>query len=80
MFPTLCVLVMSLTGIISFDKVLYRMHHNDTWLAGFYNVCIKNKIFVIGLGAIPYCIPYENNEHLLGTTNDCDDFYKTWEK
>ena len=24
------------------------------------------------------CIPYEGNEHLLGTTNDCDDFYKTW--
>lgn len=24
------------------------------------------------------CIPYEHNEHLRGTTNDCDDFYKTW--
>jgi hypothetical protein len=24
------------------------------------------------------CIPYEGNEHLLGTTNDCDNFYKTW--
>ena len=25
------------------------------------------------------CIPYEGNEHLLGTTDDCDDFYKNWE-
>lgn len=25
------------------------------------------------------CIPYEDNEHLLGTTNDCDEYYKTWE-
>ena len=24
------------------------------------------------------CIPYEGNEHLLGTTNDCDEFYKNW--
>ena len=24
------------------------------------------------------CIPYKGNEHLSGTTNDCDDFYKTW--
>lgn len=69
-----------ITTLKPFDKVLYRMHNNDTWLAGFYNVCIKNKIFIIGLEAIPYCIPYEGNQHLLGTTNDCDDFYKTWEK
>lgn len=59
-----------------FDKVLYRMHHNDTWLAGFYDVCIKNKIFIIGSKAVPYCIPYEGNQHLHNTTNDCDDFYK----
>lgn len=26
------------------------------------------------------CIPYKGNEHLLGTTNDCNDFYKTWEE
>lgn len=68
-----------ITTLKAFDKVLYRMHHNDTWLAGFYNVCINNKFFVIGSGVVPYYIPYENNEHLLGTTNDCDDFYKTWE-
>ena len=24
------------------------------------------------------CIPYEGNEHLLGTTNDCNEYYKTW--
>ena len=60
----------------AFDKVLYKMHQNGTWLAGFYNVYIKNKIIIIGVGAVPYCIPYKNNEYLLGTTNDCDDFYK----
>ena len=25
------------------------------------------------------CIPYEGNEHLHNTTNDCDDYYKNWE-
>lgn len=24
------------------------------------------------------CIPYEGNEHLLGTTDECDNYYKTW--
>ena len=24
------------------------------------------------------CIPYEGNEHLSGTTNDCDEYYKNW--
>lgn len=25
------------------------------------------------------CISYEGNEYLLGTTNDCNDYYKNWE-
>lgn len=25
-----------------------------------------------------FCIPYEGNEHLLGTKEDCDEFYKNW--
>ena len=24
------------------------------------------------------CIPYKGNKHLLGTTEDCNEFYKTW--
>lgn len=24
------------------------------------------------------CIPYEGNEHLLNTSNEPDDFFKTW--
>ena len=24
------------------------------------------------------CIPYEGNEYLLDTTNDCDNYYKNW--
>ena len=63
-----------------FDKVLYRMRNNDTWCAGFFNFYKNNNCFVIGIAIAHQCIPYEENKHLLGTTNDCDDFYKTWEK
>lgn len=33
---------------------------------------------VVGGCYFRYCIPYEGNEHLLGKTEDCDDFYKNW--
>lgn len=26
-----------------------------------------------------YCQVYEGNEHLLGKTDDCDEYFKTWE-
>ena len=26
------------------------------------------------------CIPFEGNELLLGTTDDCSEYYKTWEE
>ena len=35
---------------------------------------------IVGGNCFCFCIPYEGNEHLLGTANDCDDFYKTWQK
>ena len=24
------------------------------------------------------CIPYKGNEYLLGTTDDCDEYFKIW--
>ena len=35
-------------------------------------------MFFIDFGNYRRCIPYEGNEYLLGKTDDCDDFYKTW--
>lgn len=34
--------------------------------------------YVVGGNFYYKCIPYEDNEYLLGKTEDCDDFYKTW--
>lgn len=61
-----------------FEKILYRMRDNDTWHAGFYDINKNNKHFVIGSAIVTQCIPYEGNENLLGKTDDCDDYYKTW--
>ena len=69
-----------ITTLKPFDKVLVRDG------AGFWRPSLFGKDMIVGYryftagGSYKECIPYENNEHLLGTRNDCDDFYKTWEK
>lgn len=67
-----------ITTLKPFDKVLYRKQDKDTWFNGFYCFYRNNGHFVNSAVLAKQCIPYEGNEHLLGTTNDCDDFYKTW--
>lgn len=47
---------------------------------GGYNESYAKPFFVIGGNCFSKCIPYEGNQHLLGTTKDCDEYYKTWEK
>ena len=75
-----------ITTLKPFDKVLVRHNDDNKWCGSFFSHrdkdlhshCFK---FVTTAGkSYPKMIPYEGNEHLLGTTNDCDDFYKTWEK
>lgn len=73
-----------ITTLKPFDsRVLARNYEDEKWLPmfwGFYGdddmECPYNcSGFYYG-----QCIPYEGNEHLLGTTDDCDEYYKTWEK
>ena len=64
-----------------FMKVLVRSDNSDVWECDFfssYNPKCSNRFHCIGAW-YNICIPYIGNEHLRGTTNDCDDFYKTWE-
>lgn len=67
-----------------FDKVLVRDGNDEVWVNAFFGFCdpvtYKTCIFVTGNENWCQCIPYEGNEHLLGTTNDCDDYFKTWQK
>lgn len=60
-----------------FDKVLVRDCNYEQWMTAVYSH--KQDNHFIASGHFKQCIPYKGNEHLLGTSNDCDDFYNTWE-
>ena len=68
-----------------FDQVLVRLTNNCIWVPKFFfyydtNPKIKCYPFVTtdNIG-YPQCIPYKGNEHLCRKTDDCDNFYKTWQ-
>lgn len=65
-----------------FDKVLVRDDNTLIWTIeffGFYDTVITKKYpFVASSGNWAQCIPYEGNEHLLGTNDGCDEYYKNW--
>lgn len=73
-----------ITTLKPYDKVLVRYNNDSAWrpqIFSYLDIKLEHnnyKFAIIGLYSIPQCIPYEGNEHLVGTTNDCDDFYKTW--
>ena len=73
-----------ITTLKPYDKVLTRGCNESTWrpqLFSYLDNDLKEhcyKFVIIGSCSIPQCIPYEGNEHLAGTTNDCDEFYKNW--
>ena len=63
-----------------FDKVLVRDNNTQKWTADLFSFFDKSLVY-------PYscvghytnqCIPFESNKHLLGTTDDCDEYFKTW--
>lgn len=63
-----------------FDKVLVRNTYRGHWCGQFYQTYDENKEypFECTYDCWKQCIPYEGNENLLGTTKDCNDFYKNW--
>ena len=65
-----------------FDKVLVRTFHEAAWKADFFSHYTKDADYpfsTVGKDEWYYCIPYKGNEYLHGTTDDCNNFYKTWE-
>lgn len=61
------------------SKVLVRDVDHHEWEGAIFGRYDGKKFFTIGGLDWRCCIPYEGNEHLLGTTNDCDDCYKIWD-
>ena len=64
------------------SKVLVRSSMDGLWkpaVFGFRNGYNDNAFYIVGGSCWKQCIPFLNNEHLCGTTNDCDEYFKTWE-
>jgi hypothetical protein len=63
------------------SEVLVRDSRDKIWKPAIFG-CFAGKASpycVLGGICWKYCIPYEGNEHLCGKTDDCDEYYKTWE-
>lgn len=73
-----------ISTLVPFEsKVLVRNNESALWYPAIWGLYEDARVFpfiVDGGGPFRYCIPYEGNKHLLGTTNDCDEYYKTWEE
>ena len=66
-----------------FDKVLVRDYPIDKWGCDFFSYIDNTMLFPIMGGGLMHkmCIPYnDDTKHLIGTNNDCPEYYKWWEK
>ena len=61
------------------SRVLVRRDSTCHWIPEIFGFFGDNYFYVLGGCTYKQCIPYEGNEHLLGSKNDCDEFYKSWE-
>jgi hypothetical protein len=69
-----------ITTLKPFDKVLVA-HNKGEWHIQFfekYSPTSKLPFICIGGSVYQKCVPYEENKHLMDTTNDCDEYYKIW--
>ena len=68
-----------------FDKVLVRDFLSDNWMADFFEKFEENNDAYYNVTCVTshwiQCIPYnEETKHLLGTREDCPNYYKWWEE
>jgi hypothetical protein len=65
-----------------FDKVLVRDKDINTWRCELYSHYRTNTDYykhTCSSESYHQCIPYnDETKHLVGTTNDCPEYYKTW--
>ena len=62
-----------------FDKVLVRDYYNERWRVDIFGFMLNDCICCTTNWR--YCIPYnEETKNLIGTTDDCPEFYEWWEE
>jgi hypothetical protein len=68
-----------ITTLRPFDRVLVRDEAEENWrIELFSHIQDDRHKFACYNFKWIQCVPYEGNEHLLNTTQDCADFYITW--
>lgn len=73
-----------ISTLVPFEsKVLVRDNKTDAWKPAYWGFYDETNITIfpyetVGGNCFSMCIPYKGNEHLLGKTDNCNDFYKTW--
>ena len=61
-----------------FDKVLVRDYYNERWRVDIFGFMLNDCICCCTTNW-RCCIPYnEETKNLIGTTDDCPEFYKWW--
>ena len=71
-----------ISTLVPFEsRVLVRQSDIDYWKPAFWGKRITNKNFpfITSFGSTTQAIPFKGNEWLIGTTDDCNTYYKTWE-
>lgn len=71
-----------ISNLKAYDKVLVRDTNVQVWVADLFSHVHDKPLGGYTFACVGHysyqCIPYEGNEHLLGTNNDCDEYYKNW--
>lgn len=69
-----------ITTLKPFDKVLVRDNNEQFWTCDWFSFHDTKQVYPFACVGhyVSQCIPYEENQHLLGTTNDCEEYYKNW--
>lgn len=68
-----------ITTLKRFEQVLVRNYNTDEWDIDLFGYYSRGFYHTTGRGLYRQCIPYIGNEHIAGTSVDCDDYYKNWE-
>ena len=66
-----------------FDKVLVKDWHLSEWTCTFFSHMANDVPFPVYCsgGYFKVCIPYnKETKHLVGTNEDCPEYYKWWEE
>ena len=66
-----------------FDKVLAKDGFSSKWTCSFFSHMDNDASFPVYCsgGYFKVCIPFnEETKHLVGTRNDCPEYYKWWEE